>query len=429
MSEARPAQVESLPVTLLPLPNELLSGLCLRNDEANGWPANSVSKMIATFGGTVGFARPGLLILATSYDLDALATLLECAPSEIAATTFRVEMQRMFGPLVSARRIGRVDHFRICPLCIRERRYISRDTALPLITHCSEHSVELVAACTCGSSLGTYRALRDPFACPTCLRDWGALPVRGLEPRKAIRARQVAHAYNLILERGAPGILEAVRPLMRPSTRWSGAWAGDEGGPEQCLGPARFIKSVSGLVNALIVQQVPPERLFDQDPGRAEARCRNRTCPGFGESKTMVTNGYRDGVLETYCSECGSRFLGDKTILSFDVDNGSPSLRPIAVVRARARLAQWHERLAATCDDLATAGEPLHIREVFEQAEIPRAGYLHAPRLGLVALVHARLGRIVQSDPEWPLPDTSPRWRTARAGRGLASAKPGEPDP
>jgi hypothetical protein len=47
----------------------------------------------------------------------------------------------------------------------------------------------------------------------------------------------------------------------------------------------------------------------------------------------------------------------------------------------------------------------------------------------LVALVHARLGRMVQSDPEWPLPDTSPRWRPARARRGPASAKPGEPDP
>jgi hypothetical protein len=69
--------------------------------------------MTAPQGGSIGFSRPGLVVLATSYDLPALASLLECSLEEIEATTYRTELRRIFGPDVSARRIGRIGNFRI----------------------------------------------------------------------------------------------------------------------------------------------------------------------------------------------------------------------------------------------------------------------------------------------------------------------------
>jgi hypothetical protein len=184
------------------------------------------------------------------------------------------------------------------------------------------------------------------------------------------------------------------------------------------LGSARFIASVTALVQALVGYQMPPESLFEAPTSdRSKAICRNQKCSSFGSGKHIKGNGYRGGVLETYCSLCASRFLGDRTILTFDFDSGSTTIHAPAVKRARARLAEWQERIAAACTDFEAADQPLHIREVFERAGVPLAGYLRAERLGLTRIIRERLGKLVLPDADSLWLDTSLKWRSARACR------------
>lgn len=223
-------------------------------------------------------------------------------------------------------------------------------------------------------------------------------------------ARPAGQVVGHDLDRHAPG-------------RWAG---GSLSGPLQLPAQTRFTVSLAGLAAFLVACQIPPERVLQPQAEKHDGLvCRNRSCLTYMSPIAMRRNGHRAGKLESYCAECGSRFLGDRTIGSFDFDNGSPQLSTDAVARSRVRLAQYHARLAEECARTAASGESVHVRDVFRRARVQVAGYVRA-RLGLVALVHSNVRREAILDDGSLSPAHDPKWRypwpdSARAHTRIAS--------
>ena len=399
-----------LPVRRRARPGEFLGGLLLANDEANEWPADGTARIASRYGGAVGFGRPGLHVMATVFDLERLASVLGCSLESVEATTYRAEISRMFGPDASPRRLGQTPPFRVCPACVAERRFIGKDTVLPLLAGCIEHRLHFVTRCTCGRRLAEYEPSRQPFACPTCWRDWGSLDRSELDGPELLRARQIVHAYERIFKRGSVDILERARRTIGPTVRkrWTGGWLDPEDLPVVDAG--RMIGSISALVATLVGCQIDPERVFDPVP-EVGLRCLNQTCATYFSSVSIRLNGGRqNGLREGYCRECGSRFLGDRTIGSFDFENGSPHLGRAAVDRARAELARHQAALASACDNALARGERPYLNTLLDAAGVPKSSYLRARRLGLRDIVRTRLAGQSLPDGDWPRLDTGRRW-------------------
>lgn len=392
----------SLPVMVRPRPGEFLVGLLLRADEANSLPAGTLATMVRRHdSGTGLYGRASLAVLATTFDLEAVADLLEIPDAAVEATTFRGELRRLFGPQVSSRRLGVTGALRVCPVCVRPPdRLIRRETVLPLMHGCTRHHIWLRSRCACGAALDAYSKGR-PFTCLDCGRDWSELPRQPLGPRDDLRQRRVLHAYEVLLRAGRSGIIEDARRVLArdEGDRWAHGWclADDAAITEQAI-EARHIKSIAAIVANLVLREIPPERLLEQvavgpHPGLV---CGNRACPTFGSSTAIRVSAHRSNGIESYCAECGSRFLDGRTILSFDVDNGSPDLSPTSVRHARARLADYAMRLAEAAYFLSRYARGVEVDHVFHLAGVPLASHLRARRLGLVALVGRRLGRALR---------------------------------
>lgn len=129
------------------------------------------------------------------------------------------------------------------------------------------------------------------------------------------------------------------------------------------------------IAKAFVDLAIPPERLLAVFPlpGPRRGRCLNQGCTAFGRSDYIRHNGSRHGTWESYCLWCGSRFLGERIILSFDLDHGDPRLSRTAVVRAQARLADWRERLTIVLDEADRDGTTLSAAQALEAAGVPRS--------------------------------------------------------
>lgn len=410
-------------VTVSPQPREFLPGLLLRGDEQNGLPPGTTASMIRRHdSATRQFGRAPLYVLATTLDLPEVAILHDTTLEAIVATTFRRELRSVFGDQVSAHRLGVAGPFRVCPVCIRDRRLIRRETILPLVHGCTEHGIWLRRQCVCGAPVEVFGPARprcatcgqvrdacgcvtfvepagrnDPFACGACGRGWDELPRQPLGIRDWLRQRRVAHAYDVILGRARPGVVDAARRLLAldEGGRWDhGFCRADDAAIVEAAIPARHVKSVASIVANLVMREIPPERLIEQSTvgPHPDFVCHNRMCPTHGTSLAIRISAHRRAGTESYCAECGSRFLAGRTILSFDPDNGSNDLSPISVERALARLADYAMRLAEAAYFLSRYRPSARVDEVFHTAGVPRHSHLRARRLGLVALVARRLG-------------------------------------
>lgn len=426
------AAIDALPVVVTPRPEELLLGLGLRCDLANGFPAGSTGMMLARHNsGPATYGRPGFSVTGNVFDLEAFAQLIGSDHQQIVATTYRAELLRLFGPDVSSKRLGRLGPFRVCPDCIEQDILIRRETILPWVDQCPVHRVALVTRCTCGAVLRPTSSGEEPFTCSSCWAHWGSLPRSTPEPWDDLRQRRIIHAYRVILDRGddqLPGLIATLSELNGPP-RWNTGWSTRPFQLERLALQKGEIRSLASYVAALIIREVPPERLFEPRPLRTRERlsCANRHCLFYRRRGSMRLNGMRANGAETYCSDCGSRYIGDRMILSFDLDNGS-SLNPLVVQLARARLELFHELLATVCDRPRDPWARVHIGQLFRDAGIPNARYLRARRLGLVAAARARLGSDVILDADSLAPDVSPRWAVGERAHPTATRlRPGPP--
>ena len=141
--------------------------------------------------------------------------------------------------------------------------------------------------------------------------------------------------------------------------------------------------------NALVRLLVPEVEVVED--GDEPLYCLNHTCPRYHVTSggNIHLDGRRKGVQESYCDVCGSRFLGKRICLSFDLDCGPLGFAPVphAIRRAQARLANWQHQLRLVCGELLRTHTPITVERAFAGAAIPRTRNLRALQLGLLSIV------------------------------------------
>lgn len=113
-------------------------------------------------------------------------------------------------------------------------------------------------------------------------------------------------------------------------------------------------------------------------PGRAA--CPNASCPKFDLARCTET-------VEKHCRACGTRFIGNRILSTFDFGHGQPRPTATQVRRARRRLARWRHDIRRVCLEEVAADVPITIEAAFGRAGVPLNANLRSARLGLTAIV------------------------------------------
>ncbi len=342
---------------------EGLNGIMLRADLANGLPSGTTLRLAARgLGGPIVAAnRPASQLLGSAVSLQRLAALLAIDVDELERHTLLHEIQRLLGTeTTSVRVVGPEQRFRVCPRCVAEAQLLPIEHALPFVATCERHGVQLVDTGTCGQRLRCF-AGASPFTCAGCGEAWRDLPVVTCSRRELLAASRLNHAYTVFLTRGERDFVQRAR-LVLQMARWP-RWRGGDLAPDGMTQPSAqglaFLASIGRIAKAFADLAIPPERLLEVYPlpEPRRGRCLNEDCEAFGTTDYIRHNGSRNGAWESYCLWCGSRFLGDRIILCFDLDNGDTRLSRTAVIRAQERLDDWRQKLAAVIGDAEARGK------------------------------------------------------------------------
>ena len=209
-----PAWQTTFPFLVAPMPDEWLTGLLLRCDEANHWGSGTTLAHLFRMD-----AKPTQqhlsLIVASGVKLDYLAAALAVPLRSIRATTYQAELARLYA--VADPQIALLSHtsfsFRLCPTCVAEERRLSRSLVLPHITACPRHRIILVSTCQCGTALRAFHRQATPFACPKCRLDWAELPCQEADAERIEREEKLLSYYEFFWTYGTPEILASALRL------------------------------------------------------------------------------------------------------------------------------------------------------------------------------------------------------------------------
>jgi TniQ len=208
----------TFPFLVAPMPDEWLTGLLLRCDEANYWGSGTTFAHILRMD-----EKPTQhhlnLIVASGMKLDYLAQTLAVPLRSILATTYQAELARLYNvadpqmALLSPTSFS----FRLCPVCMAEKRFLSRQFALPHMTTCIQHRVTLVSTCLCGTALRPFHRQTAPFVCSKCGLDWAELPRKDADKTRIEIEEKLLSYYEFFLNKGTPEILASALRLIYDS--------------------------------------------------------------------------------------------------------------------------------------------------------------------------------------------------------------------
>lgn len=375
------AHVEpSFPHVLAPMAGESLFGFTVRTDHANSLPVGTTVKMVARY--TRGWRTLSQAYWASGsiFDLVRLARLTGNDLSAIQELTLMPALRRLFGnqdvPIESLGRFHGTPTF--CTDCWHEERLVRRTFLLPGIEACVWHDRRLV-----------------PF--PLGASRLAGLAAAALAPEVLARQRDLYRVWALVLDTGTPEVLGAGYRVI--------ARLGRDPSPAVSV-IARRIQSgrhsAQTIVHALVALQIDPELLAELLADEAAPRpCPNQACPRFAPAPEVA-----DPVrpVERHCPICGSRFIGQRILLTFDPAHGHRSPSPRSVAKAVRRLRRWKVALRVACADLVAEGIEPTVGVAFPRARVPMNANLRAERLGLVAIVRdaARRHRLMHSSQQEP---------------------------
>ena len=167
----------TFPNIVSPLKDEWFPGLLLRCDFVNDWSSGTtLAHLIHSVNSYPLRGKPNWIVVPAII-LELLAQLLAIPTRKLVATTFKEELACLY--ITSSPHstyLNRSFLFHICPDCIAEKRLLYRIFALPNITCCPFHKIQLVKSCQCGETLQIFHKQAPPFICKRCSSDWNILP-------------------------------------------------------------------------------------------------------------------------------------------------------------------------------------------------------------------------------------------------------------
>lgn len=206
----------TFPYRVVPLPDEWFPGLLLRCDEANRWESGTtLAHLLRSIRKTSLRGKTNWIIVPTSA-VEYLAQLLETVTKTLFATTYQVELARLYGTsMPHAQQLSRAFSFRFCSACLAEKRLLRRTWVLPHITLCPLHHINLANTCQCGAQVHLFSPQTRPFTCPRCGMDWATLPHEPAPASRIALEQTVLSCYAFFFAEGTPLLLARALHLVR----------------------------------------------------------------------------------------------------------------------------------------------------------------------------------------------------------------------
>jgi TniQ len=217
VSFSDPTWKTTFPFLIEPMTDEWLVGFLLRCDEANHWESGTTLTYICrrnekTVNSVWTFIAP------PGFPFDELADALAVSDEVLIATTSQAELARIYGVADPHSLFLQTSFsFRLCPVCVAERRLLARTLVLPHVTLCPRHQIALATTCPCGTALRPFHKQAPPFRCFKCGLDWAELPkIQADQTRMQIEAQLLSY-YQFFWTSGTPDVLASALQLVYDS--------------------------------------------------------------------------------------------------------------------------------------------------------------------------------------------------------------------
>ncbi len=200
--------------------DEWFPGLLLRCDEVNHWESGTtMTSLLQSVREHRSRGRPNWVIVPQSV-LDLLAQFLALPRSSLLATTYQLELARLYNTSSPhATLLRRSFPFHLCPACIEEGQLIRRNLVLPHITSCPSHQLALVGTCQCGTPLQLFALQSLPFTCQKCCLDWSGLTRIISKPDRFELEQNIMSYYEFFFANGTPQILAKALQIVRETVK------------------------------------------------------------------------------------------------------------------------------------------------------------------------------------------------------------------
>lgn len=389
----------TLPFLTKPGLGESLFGFLLRLDSINRFPSGSVVRMIKKLSiGVPSVNRPGLFLIGTIFNLELLSTLSGISTNEILQLTLIPSLTQIFRTSnIYPHLAGYSNEFKICPDCIKEHR-IPLIHSFKNVDTCVIHKAKLHNKCLCGKKVMLFNPEIEPYSCPNCYMDYRALP-------SVIENIDSDFHKQLFLSNSYKGLLEGKYKFIRNEEDLNKGFEGrlqylsyrvglEKGKFKHAFGyDASKMKNGHGLSNLSLSKildilyelkltiddfhnlEVPEKYFKIQDFNNSITdvtptnKCPNIFCIDYNKPDHENIRNYgrkkcSSGIhmLEQYCTSCGTRFLGNNIIQSYDYN---PGMRYADIEKARQRIDNWKDSLTAVCEDLMDNMIPITLTGAF----------------------------------------------------------------
>ncbi len=206
----------TFPNLVTPLKDEWFPGLLLRCDVVNDWSnGTTLAHLLRSVNSYPLRGKPNWIVVPATV-LELLAQLLAKPTRKLVATTFNEELARLYNTSSPhSTYLNRSFLFHICPDCIAEKRLLYRIFALPNITCCPFHKIQLVKSCQCGETLQIFHKQAPPFICKRCSSDWNILPRVSADSESLALVQKFLLHYDFFFTKGTPTLLAKAHQLIR----------------------------------------------------------------------------------------------------------------------------------------------------------------------------------------------------------------------
>jgi hypothetical protein len=211
-----PAWLTSFPHRVEPSDDEWFPGLLLRCDDVNHWSSGTTLRYLLDSTKQQRFGPRSNMIVVPFPLRQMLAYVVRLPQERILATTYQTELTQLYGiPNPHSRTLNAKPSFHLCPACMAQRRLLKRTLALPHLSSCSLHGLELQNRCQCGKPLRLFSSNGLPFTCAACGLDWADLPQIPLAEDVVERDRHLNSLYDYFLVEGTPKRMRHAVDILR----------------------------------------------------------------------------------------------------------------------------------------------------------------------------------------------------------------------
>lgn len=426
----------NFPFVIVPFQHESIYGYTMRLDVLNAYPLGTTLKLINNHKtGRLLLNRPGLFITGNTFNIDKLSQVTNISIDELNSLTMTPALHRIYQTKkIYPNLISYSSSFKVCPSCITNNLhpllFLLKD-----ITYCQDHKVHLYDKCVCGKKILLFSANTKANCCPYCgvpYHSLKSISIDGNSQEMQIQEYYYNNYKDLIFnninfvnddEQLSSGFEKRLLYLIYKNriahSDFKNLFGYSINNAKNGHGLLNL--SISAIIHALFRLNISVIEFRDLHTDAKLNKITNvdhstneknsvRTCPNIYCSDFNLIS--RDNIkhygkrtlnsgvvkIEEFCKTCGTRFIGNNIIQSYDYN---PGLRHYDIERARSRIIIWQQNLMKVCEEMIQCRIPITLTGCFKKARIPIGKTYFIDRLGLINIIEEYAQKQTEDSSRW----------------------------